>query len=753
MLPIDSFNEKEMQVVRSAGYDPDKFDAVLSMDMVSDLQFGHVCLALDFEDCVLFRIGTDGVETFSLTELADPYIESLTTTNRLVVYTKQGDSYILGCATNAVKDKLYAFLAVWNKMKNGESVAEDDPLFEPFHQRCPKCGRPYADRHHRTCEFCDRKKGVLRRMMTYFFAFRKQNIAIFFCIALSSAISLVTPLINGQLFFDQVITAPTYNEAGEQITGKLHELRYVYLFVFLLIGLAVMRILIGIVQSRANVSMSTRVAKQMQTDVFAAMQRQSLSYFNERPTGRLMSMVSYDANRIRSFFEGQVPYLIFCVINLIGMTVFLLLINWKLTLMIYIPVPIVFFIFKARLPLLWRSRSHEWRRTSRLNAMLGDSLNGIRVVKSFSKENDEYQRFYTLSQKVAKANLHANLIGLTIFPVTTMLIGMAHQAIWGVGGLNVMNATMTYGELMTYLGYVGMVFEPLIFFSTFVNQVSDVANAASRMCETLDAVPDVREDASPVKADTLRGDICFSQVYFHYNANRPILKDVSFTIHAGQHVGLVGHTGSGKSTIANLITRMYDTVSGTVSIDGVNVRRYAQESLRRNVAIVSQEIFLFGGTIADNIRYARPEATLEEVIAAARAANAHDFIMRLPEGYETRVGSGSRTLSGGERQRISIARALLLAPSILILDEATAAMDTETERLISDAIDRLIVGKTTISIAHRLSTLKNCDTIMAIEDGQLAEMGTVDELMEKQGVYYQLYTLQQGQLQKVMSGT
>ena len=231
-----------------------------------------------------------------------------------------------------------------------------------------------------------------------------------------------------------------------------------------------------------------------------------------------------------------------------------------------------------------------------------------------------------------------------------------------------------------------------------------------------------------------------------------ILKDLSFSIHAGDHVGIVGHTGSGKSTIANLIMRMYDVVSGSVSIDGTDIKKIRIEDLRRNIAIVSQEIFLFRGTIADNIRYARPDASMAEVIAAARAANAHDFILSLPEGYQTMVGNGSRSLSGGERQRISIARALLLSPSLLILDEATAAMDTETERLISEAIDKLIVGRTSITIAHRLSTLKNCDYIMAIENGELAEMGTHSELIEKKGVFYRLYTLQSEQLQKVKSG-
>ncbi|MBQ4194010.1 MAG: ABC transporter ATP-binding protein, partial [Clostridia bacterium] len=292
----------------------------------------------------------------------------------------------------------------------------------------------------------------------------------------------------------------------------------------------------------------------------------------------------------------------------------------------------------------------------------------------------------------------------------------------------------------------------LQFFSTFTNLVTDTMNAAQRMFEILDMVPDVMDDRDPLEKETFDGDIEFKNVSFHYNPNRPILKDVNIKIHAGDNIGLVGHTGSGKSTIANLITRMYDPISGQILMDGTDLKKIKMSSIRKNIAIVSQEIFLFRGTIADNIRYARPDASMEEVIAAAKAANAHDFIVRLPEGYETEVGSGSRSLSGGERQRVSIARALLMSPSILILDEATAAMDTETERLISDALAKLVEGRTCITIAHRLSTLKDCNYLFVIENGEIAEEGPPDELLARGGTYYKLYKLQSEAMRKVLSG-
>ena len=482
------------------------------------------------------------------------------------------------------------------------------------------------------------------------------------------------------------------------------------------------------------------------------MSRLSLSFFNQNPTGRLINRVNYDAAKIRSFYIDGVPHLIVHVLNFIGLTIFLFSITWKLTLIVFVPVPVILVIFKVMLPKLWRAFTRQWRASSSFNAMLGDSLNGVRVVKAFAKEADEGARFFRYSRRLTRANLKANVISIMIFPVVSLLVGMSSQAIWGFGGIEVMGDRMTYGELTTYIGYTGMIFGPLNFFSTFTNLITDTINAATRMFEIIDTVPEINDAKDAVPLSGIRESVRFENVCFHYSPNKPILKDVSFEVKAGEHVGLVGHTGSGKSTIANLITRMYDVVSGSITIDGVNVKEIEGISLRRSIAIVSQEVYLFGGTIADNIRYAKPEATMEEVIAAARAANAHDFIMRLPEGYESCIGIGYRALSGGERQRISIARALLLKPSLLILDEATAAMDTETERLISEAIDKLIEGRTTITIAHRLSTLKNCDRLMAVENGRIAESGTAEELLEKKGVYYKLWTLQNEQMKKVAEG-
>lgn len=758
ILPLDKPTEKLEKILSNNKIEKDLVDAFLRLDLNIQGEFGECWLMLDFKNKCLYSIDMNS-EKFEKTELStlhEPYIDSYTTSNRVLAHTSDNSgndcTIVLGNCTNACKCKLLAFVTIWERTDSGIEISENDPIFEQFNAKCPKCGRVYENQQRKICPHCINKKGTIIRMLAYFKPFKKELITVLICMLLSSLISLLNPILSGKILYDQVISSPSYNEAGELVTGKLHDIKYVYIVVGAIIGMAVLSLAVSIVQHRCNAYMSTRVTRNMKNDIFRAMNKLSLSYFNQNPTGRLISRVNYDAVRIRNFYIDGVPYLIVHLLNFVGLTIFLFSINWKLTLIVFIPVPIIVIIFKVMLPKLWRMYNKQWRHSSSLNAFLGDSLNGIRVVKAFAKEDEESHRFYKYSTELYNANLQTNIVSLTIFPVVSLLIGISSQAIWGFGGINVMNHHMTYGDLTTYLGYVGMIFGPLNFFTNFTNLLTDTMNSAMRMFETLDMIPEITEDDDPVDLKDIKGAVKFDHVCFHYNPNRPILKDITFELKPGDHLGLVGHTGNGKSTIANLITRMYDTVSGSVSIDGVNVKKIKTECLRKNVAIVSQEIFLFRGTIADNIRYARPDATLDEVVAAAKAANAHDFILNLPEGYETVVGIGSRALSGGERQRISIARALLLAPQLLILDEATAAMDTQTEKLISDAIDKLIVGRTTITIAHRLSTLKNCNVIMAIENGEVAEMGTAEELLASKGVYYKLYTLQNEQMKKVMQG-
>lgn len=781
MLPLDMLTEEAKAGFSEHGITEDDIILALQLDLDTEGNFGETWLAVDLAKRKIYcmSVSSDAetvykkkkakdagktdlnmfknakLDEYDLDRISNTYVDNFVSSNRILTRLDAtdedpGTTIVIAYTTNARKKKLFAFIDLVERIKNGDEINENDAIFEQFNLKCPKCGIRYKDQNRRMCENCMNKKAVVRRLIKYFTEFKIQLAVVLLCMVSSSVISLVSPIINGKIFYDQVIYKPGIINGKE--VGTLHTVGWVYALICITFGISILSLFIGIAQSRANARMSTRVTLNMKLDIFTAMQKLSLSFFNNNQTGRLITRVNSDAENIRSFFINGVPHLIISSINFIGLTIFLFMLNWKLTLIVFVPVPLVIFMFKFKLPKLWRMYSMSWRRSSSLNAVLSDSLTGIRVVKAFAKEAEETNRFYTYAEKLFKTNLQLNLVSITIFPVIGLLIGISSNAIWGFGGINVINEVMTYGEFTTYFGYLGMIFGPLNFFTDFTNLMTQTTNSAARMFEIIDAIPEITDSPNAVKIDRFKGEIEFKKVCFHYTPNRPILKNVSFKIHQGDHIGLVGHTGAGKSTIANLINRLYDVISGSIEIDGVNVKEIAGESMRKNIAIVSQEIYLFKGTIADNIRYGRPEATMEEVIAAAKAANAHDFIIRLPDGYETIVGTGSRSLSGGEQQRISIARALLLGPSILILDEATAAMDTETERLIQDALNLLIQGRTTITIAHRLSTLKECNYLFSLENGEIAEEGTHAELIAKKGIYYRLYTLQNEAMRKVLQG-
>lgn len=762
MLPLDKLPAGLEKVANARGIRTDDIVVCLGLDLNMSAAFGECWLVLTNDKLYRFEVPDDvatrntgytvpnrkpvqnderfenaAVAEYVMDELDEFAIDNFVSSNRFVA--KRADGTVTLCyATNAKKQKLFALMEIIERRRKGETVTDDDPIFEQFNKFCPKCGRPYNDPKRKVCLNCLNKGAIYKRLLGYFKPYKSQMAIILIALLLQSVISLVNPYFGGVFLYNEVLN-PDGKFAGNILLG-----------VGAVFATALATLIVQIVRSRANSEMSVSVTLDMKMDIFTAMQRLSLSYFNNNQTGRLITRVDYDAARIRAFFTDNLPSLIVNVITFITAAIVMFTVQWKLALIVFVPVPIIVVFVKKAFPKLWKSFTMRWRKSSALNAMLGDSLNGIRVVKAFAKEDVETHRFSGYVDAYAKANLRVNALHLMIFPTIGLLMSISVQAIWGFGGFMVMGDTMSYGEFLTFIAYTSMILNPIIFFTNISESFTDMANSAQRMFEVLDAVPEITEAENPVSLPNMKGEIELKNVSFSYTPNRPILKNMSMKIEAGTSIGLVGHTGAGKSTIANLITRLYDVNSGNIYIDGVNVKDIEIQTLRKKMAIVSQEIFLFRGTIADNIRYARPDATEEEVIAAAKAANAHDFIINLPSGYETIVGVGSRSLSGGEKQRISIARALLLDPKVLILDEATAAMDTETERLIQEALNRLVKGRTTITIAHRLSTLKDCSVLYAIENGEIAESGSHAELIAKKGIYYKLYTLQSEAMKKVI---
>ena len=462
----------------------------------------------------------------------------------------------------------------------------------------------------------------------------------------------------------------------------------------------------------------------------------SVNFYSSKQTGSLMERVIRDANNIYWFFVDGLPALIIDISTVIGVIVIMFVMSWKLSLITIVAIPIIlmFLYFGDK---FFRSMHHRaWLYGARVSAMVSDNINGQRVIKAFAKEDDEFGRFEKLSGEHMKAELKLALSEATLFPILEVLVLLLSTVVLGAGGVMVAKGELSVGTLLSYIVYLEMLRGPFSFLSWVSNWWARCADSAQRVFEICDAKPEITEKEDAVSFENLRGDIEINELEFEYEPARPIIKKLSLEVKAGDMLGIVGKTGAGKTTIANLIARLYDAKEGCVKIDGIDVRDLKLTELRRNIGLVSQDIYLFIGSIADNIRYAKPDATMDEVIAAAKAASAHDFIMKLPDAYETRVGAGGQRLSGGERQRISIARTIIQNPRILILDEATAAMDTETERNIQNSLTKLKSGRTTIAIAHRLSTIRKSDRIMVLTDEGIVEQGTHDELLDKKGVYY-----------------
>ena len=500
---------------------------------------------------------------------------------------------------------------------------------------------------------------------------------------------------------------------------------------------------LGIIQGVCTAQIATEVMAKLKSQVFDSMGRLSISFFTKRQTGGLMTRVSDDADEISSFFIDGIPYFFINVGTIIATCVIMLVLSPLLAVASIVLMPVLFYISYHLMPRLWHYYGKRHRANRRLNGQMNENFTGARVVKAFGQEEQEIERFKKNNGRVREAELDLARFDCQFSALYYLVEDLLSFLVWAVGSaLIISGSNMELGLLITFSGYVGQLKWPLEFMSRIFRWYTNAMNSAQRMFEIIDAVPEVKEAPDPVRPETLRGEIELKNVTFGYEPNKPILKDVSFHVEAGEVLGIVGRSGAGKSTLVNLISRLYDAGEGEVLVDGINVKRYGFKELRKNVAMVSQETYIFVGTVAENIAYARPDASREEIIRAAVQASAHDFICKMPQGYDTILGPANRALSGGEKQRISIARAILANPKILILDEATSAVDTETELAIQKSLEQLEKGRTVLSIAHRLSTLRNATHLIVIDDGRVTESGTHAELMAKKGTFYKLSELQ-----------
>ncbi len=549
----------------------------------------------------------------------------------------------------------------------------------------------------------------------------------FICLIATTVFSLVIPRVLGQ-GIDTVLSS------GQRSS--------IILAAVIIIGSSALRGLTGYGNRYLTEVVSQQASYDIRNALYDHLQRLSFAYYDKAQTGQLMSRATVDIEAVRMFL-GEGLLTIFQTVLLVGGIAYLLIsLDWRLALLTLAFMPAIAWrtiVVSGRLQPVWLKVQQL---IAALGTTLQESLIGIRVVKAFSRQKEEGQKFSTDAKKLYDAQIGAARLQAFNMPLMIFLLSLPTVLVLWYGGRQVIAGSLTIGGVTQFILYLGMLAMPIRRLGFVANMFSRTVSAGQRILEILDTESLVKEKPNAIELGRLKGQVSFENVSFSYNSLGPALNNISFSVQPGQLVALLGGSGSGKSTIVNLISRFYDVSSGRITVDGIDIRDVTLASLRKNVGIAQQDVFLFSATIRDNIAYGVPDANMEQIVAAAKAAQIHDFIQSLPDGYNTWVGERGVTLSGGEKQRVAIARALLMNPSILILDDSTSSVDAETEHLIRLALDKLIKGRTTFIITHRLPIIRNADIILMLKDGQIVEQGKHNELMAKNGLYRQTYLSQ-----------
>ncbi len=736
-----------MTVLTAGTANPEHLYSVeYDIDSSDILCAGKIVLTKDMQ-LVLYADGkTESREEFryNFNEIKELFINSHIGCASLEADLKNGDKIRICRFTQSCLNQVSEFI------KAANYYIETGEYTEINIERtvCPKCGKHFIV-NTQICPNCSNKASIVGKFLSlgkkYIPAFALSGVLVLLC----NVINLIIPQINRVLVDDYLFPA----SEGLEPWGDKNPVLMILILILIMLACYVLIRVINIAAARMRNGTSAAFINSVRIKLYDKIQVLSMSSISRRTTGDLIKRVTEDTSVITEFIKSETVWMIEIGVIFIGVSAYFIATRPLLALFVFIPVPLVLFAASRFWNFIHRRYEKQWRLSSTANGILHDIIRGIRVVKVFGTEKKEIEKFSEANRKLAETSQKNEQLWALLFPLLGFLVGIGEFLVLYFGAQSVLNGInpelghsiigepLTLGELTQIMSYIGYIYGPLRWMTSLPRSIANAVTSMAKLNEILDEEPDIRDKADAVTPE-IEGNISFVNATFGYKSYEPVLKNITLDIKKGEMVGIVGHSGVGKSTMINLIMRLYDLNSGKLLIDGVDIKDISKETLCRSIGTVFQETFLFAGSIYDNIVYAKPEATPEEVFAAAKIANAHEFIIKLPDAYNTVVGENGYSLSGGERQRVAIARAILRDPKILILDEATASLDTETESKIQEALQRLIKGRTTIAIAHRLSTLRHADRLIVLEKGKLAEQGSHEELLKNKGIYYNLVMAQ-----------